>query len=664
MAKRSGSDEGNVGTKRPKQGLLFYEETSSEESSVDDIEWEDVPLYEESEVINVEIQKKEVPSKKKRGKPIQYQKLKFGMHIILMPFLLATLRRRMVWARDERLNRRLKRSVPKVISKKFDRLLRAPFSDQDKKLKTLLLGLVFWFRSHYKINSNGFRQNFNRLSYLIKFSGSNSEMYREVLNNPQNFYGSCPKIQSLEDVRSLAKNRMANRDYLVLFFFIILKNLLGDERDLRLCFALPLPEFQIMPAKVASQIKTGVGRVPNRYDTDLLSPYFWIECKVRDDLYIIDPIVNVDQKRIVMKARADEYVPHIKPLDDLKINYTQRFHYIVSIANDMHMMDVSPRYLDNICYRYFNTPSTVFSSSKPLKSSILFRKFLRKYGTIEKSKEYNSLVDLALQNYKIPKTLIGMKRSDNFTMPSLLKANEVISASTRPVGTFCRGQQTEEYVYWKKDILRLKSRQHWALLGRTVKMDAVPMKSKKVHTMKMRREKRLYMYEIRELYTFEQTIATPKMNNTYLTSVGGRGLITDVYHFKNAHGHVEIYNANLKPDGFEMFAATKETKLLIRQYNRDIRKGIGFLKDKYVVPKLQCLEPLKFLDVVSGFDFKQTPGYAVPVLNQILVNHNDFCRLELLIGQNRELQNLDYWQNLLQALQVKRRIDKQYGNKD
>ena len=116
MAKRSGSDEGNVGTKRPKQGLLFYEETSSEESSVDDIEWEDVPLYEESEVINVEIQKKEVPSKKKRGKPIQYQKLKFGMHIILMPFLLATLRRRMVWARDERLNRRLKRSVPKVLS--------------------------------------------------------------------------------------------------------------------------------------------------------------------------------------------------------------------------------------------------------------------------------------------------------------------------------------------------------------------------------------------------------------------------------------------------------------------------------------------------------------------------------------------------------------------
>lgn len=111
----------------------------------------------------------------------------------MIPFMLFLLKSRMKWIDDERLNRRLRRSVPKLIGKKFkDWDVRDPAFKMDS-LRTLLLGLVLWFRSNYKMNSNGIRQNFNRLQYLIKYADNQNEnsisesTYKKFLKINKNF---------------------------------------------------------------------------------------------------------------------------------------------------------------------------------------------------------------------------------------------------------------------------------------------------------------------------------------------------------------------------------------------------------------------------------------------------------------------------------------------
>lgn len=186
--------------------------------------------------------------RKHNKKAFNYQRLKYGLHLIMIPFMLFLLKSRMKWIDDERLNRRLRRSVPKLIGKKFkDWDVRDPAFKMDS-LRTLLLGLVLWFRSNYKMNSNGIRQNFNRLQYLIKYADNQNEnsisesTYKKVLENQQEFYGNRPLINhGVEDIRKMAKRKMANRDILTLFFFIILENVLPGPKKLALlmlCLAL------------------------------------------------------------------------------------------------------------------------------------------------------------------------------------------------------------------------------------------------------------------------------------------------------------------------------------------------------------------------------------------------------------------------------------------
>ena len=111
------------------------------------------------------------------------------------------------------------------------------------------------------------------------------------------------------------KGKTANRDILTLFFFIILENVLPGPKKLYLCFALPLHDYDIRCNKVKWQIEHGIGKVPNRFDSDLIQPYFWIELEVPTlsdgELYIIDPIAHLGEREMVLKTHEDQFVPYL-----------------------------------------------------------------------------------------------------------------------------------------------------------------------------------------------------------------------------------------------------------------------------------------------------------------------------------------------------------------
>ncbi|CCK68643.1 Rad34p KNAG_0B02010 [Huiozyma naganishii CBS 8797] len=638
------------------------QEDSDTEENFSDTEWEEVPLHQDrNSNVTVTIdaehlirsgpkRKRRLPSisAKSRKENQQIKKLCFGLSIVMIPVMLNTLKERAYWADDIRLNRRLRRSVPKIIVQKFGHLNES--KEMGKSLPTLLLGLVSWFRSNYKINSNGFRQNAKRLKYLLKHPSS--DHYSYILNNPETFYGVRPALDSkniLEGIRNMAKMKMANRDILAVFFAVILQNLIRTDDDsarISICFAFPLIQYD----QAVPNGNDTIDHVPNRFDTDLLQPYFWIQLEILDDLYTIDPIVHLKDDEIVSKHKAGGIIRIFEPKQQQQ---QHNFSYVVAInLKNKIVEDVSPRYLSNLAYRYFN----FIPFRNPWGRSLSRKQYERFLGFLNQANHFDqALLEtsqgmslLAFQNFNPPLNVKDMYTSESFAIKSFLRANEVIDPSAKPVFIWKCGKFNEP-VYWKGDILLLKSRQHWNMLGRAVEREAQPLKRKKFAPLKSKQLGKFYAeYEIRDLFSVDQTYLTPKLPNS---KVGDDGLlitITDVEEFKNKFGNVEIYYEAVKPDGFEIFPLSDQdlnVKGLIRKYN----------KSKKHVRKI------KYVDVVSGFDFKEKRGYAIPVVKSILVNKVDYTILQGLVKKHLELRNLQYWNTLLKKLAIKERLDSTYG---
>ncbi|CCF60577.1 hypothetical protein KAFR_0K02230 [Kazachstania africana CBS 2517] len=647
--------------------LKEYQENGEDnEEILDDIEWEDIPLERSNEEqdLTITIDKRDQSRKKRlearrrnsilRQKILEIRKIQFGLHLVMIPILLRTLQNRVDWCKDQRLNRRLFKSVPKLIVKKFKKDI---FSTTGEigKLRTLLLGLIFWFRSNYKINSNGFRQNFIRLAYLLKFNSSSSgytKKFLDIMNGQEKYYGSRPildKEDPIETIRSMAKKKMANRDILVIFFLIILKNTLPTYQKLSLCFALPLINYKspINLKHIASQMENGEGQVPNKFDSDLLEPYFWIELTMAgadEKMIIIDPIVHLEKDQMVSKVQIDERVSFFQPLDDFKLNINQDFTYVVSIDMDTEVItDVSPRYLGNLCYRYFDfPPDSVYRRSRSYLSYLWFEKYLKALNKVEDVKGRTIMKSIAFKHYSVPTTLKELRQSENFVTMEQLNAHQQINFSgSRPPLLF----RNKVPLYWKDQVINLKSEQHWLILGRRLKAAMRPRRMKKhVNNRK---------YEIKGLYSFDQTLPSLRLPNTIVDpETGSRKQIEDVNYYKNKYGHVEIYCDSLKPKGFEFFQLDPNGKIkaLIKQYNKKI-KG-----------KHSLMPFIKYVEVVSGFDFKQKRGFAIPLINKILVKENDLDRIRPLVQESNELEGLQCWRKFLSRMSISNRLEAQYGD--
>ena len=638
---------------------LFYDESSSsEESDIEDIDWEDIDLTGDI-TVKLKAPLHQNATNKRRRKDKFYHRLRYGLHIIAIPILVATLIKRTNWTQDERLRRRLKRSIPKQITKKIKNWSKSSQDIRISSIRTLLLGLVMWFRANYQINSNGFRQNFYRLHYIFRLDDGNvMKPYREAcLRDQHKYYGERPDIAgNIEDIRTFVRNKKANRDYLTLFFITILREILPADqiKSLRLCFSLPLHNFQISPRNITKLASRDAGKVPNRFDTDLLQPYFWIELHTIDEpdkLYVIDPVVHIEEGNIVKKYNIDEPVDIFEPIKDLNLNVNQWFQYVISCdVKDMTIRDVSARYIPDIYYRYYDrTRGSVLETTRQSKSHHFFMRVLK---STSRYRNDNTVLmkTIAAKNYKLPKSISELKRSPNFKGLRILKQSETVSSKAKPVGKVQYGGKKDK-IYRISDILPLKTRQHWYLLGRTVKEDAKPIRTK---TIPLRKRNAISSAQelnfARELFSYEQTDLTPKYPSSYKDVYGRYHVVCDVDFYKNKYKNVEIYSKSVIPTGFRLM------RTFDKDYKFDLRR---LIKNANVERGRKGQKLIKYLDVVSGFDFRK--GQATPIKTHILVNYMDYRKILSLQKDYIELLRLESWSNFITRLKIKCELEDKYG---
>ena len=70
-----------------------------------------------------------------------------------------------------------------------------------------------------------------------------------------------------------------------------------------------------------------------------------------EELYVIDPTVNLDKESMMHKYNLNEPVRIFEPIHNLRNLVNQKFHYVVNISMDTgKVSDVSPRYISDIFY--------------------------------------------------------------------------------------------------------------------------------------------------------------------------------------------------------------------------------------------------------------------------------------------------------------------------
>lgn len=692
-------DEENSSDDYEEFNNLYNDQSSiSENESISEDEWEDVALdnvvtvnipnrNDQVSLLGKRIQRLSKQRLEQKRKNENLKRLKFSIHLAMIPFMMYTFKQRMKWTTNDRLNKRLRRSVPKTLLRKFKQWsLLSKEKEKADTFSTLLFGLVMWFRDHYRINSNGFRQNNHRLDVLMNQINNKTGRFipsasaKKIFDNQQMYYGSRPCLTKelfdtnetnteyegvISHIRLMAKRKMSNRDILCLFFYVILRNVLPNNvRRLSLCFSLPLVDFDKIDTKKKGH-NSILEAVPNQFDSDLLQPYFWIELSLDGiTTYVIDPVVHLEKKEIISKFQSAEVVRLFSTNNryDNTIDSKQKFYYVLRMNNGSDVMeDVSPRYIENLYYRYMKLPhDSIIRKSRNFISYRIFKKWLDSInGGSDINQESDTLTSdmyskIAFKHITFPKSLHELKRSDNFTTREMLHKRQIVVLNNNypPISMIIRSSAKRRIeLIWKNQVVNLKSRQHWLILGRAIRSGERSLKFKIAKKNKKQFFSNDNEYEIKELFSWEQTIPSLKLKSYYVDQYNIKRKITDVNFYRNKFNNVEIYLEYNKPEGFRFIKlkGLVDIKALIRKYNKSVKRD----PEKHI---------LKYLDVVSGFNFKQKRGYAVPVIEKIMVNDSDYKILSGMIKYQTEVVGLQLWLTFLNKLQVKDKLDKTYGD--
>lgn len=385
---------------------------------------------------------------------------------------------------NQRVLRKLKKLLPDLLMsnhlKKFNKLRKNLESmspeaklELDKHLIYILKYLIKWFRKNFKHDSNGLRV----LGYMP--TGKDAKDYF-----PQN----AKPILSEGDLLSIVKKFKHNRDTGAEVFTALLRSI-GFES--RLVFSLPLLNTSKNEKR---QPKLNQEILKVNKDNDLIFPYFWTE--------LINPI---DPSEIIIIEtqcfyEEEKNLTRIKrfgtsPKGNLHRYYTDRFypiqsqfcqmsmHYVLSFSKDNLIIDVSPRYMKDISYRWFNRLDLRTELGR---SSLLLQSLIRIFN---RHKEYthfdnlelDGLRNTAMINYVIPTNFSAMKRSPNFITESTLRYNEVIIPNSECL-KIIKLDSRKEPVYFKNSLLIGKSESQWKFLGRSVKPEEIgkPIKTTKL----------------------------------------------------------------------------------------------------------------------------------------------------------------------------------------
>lgn len=652
----------------------LFQETSSEDDSM----WEDVPLEvspvthaESSDTLSLTIGRYR---SNKHDKWVQKQRYRRTIHHLGMICYLLTARRRNKWISNPRILKQLKKLLPdsfiqgrhKSFKKAYKKFLRhndvASKESAQLQFKNILKYLIKWFRLNYKLNLHG-----------IRVSGYVNDVQKARKTPFRYFPCTAPPIKNVEDFRAVIKAFKHNRDTGAQLLTGLIRSL-GFEA--RLVFSLPL-----LPTKELGLVQpvNDKPRMQHTKDIDLLYPYFWTEVIDPCDescIHLVEAISfeNDSDRLVTLKSYDLNEEVHPKNLHNF---YTSRYcptlskdvrmtmQYVVALEKCNNVIDVSPRYMKNIAYRYYKHSRI---SRESLRSLVLFRSLIylcngKRLLLANKSKEQDILRKVALINNDLPKSYSDAQKNLNFCVPSLLKYNETIAPGAKVFGKLYLPKfNRKEPIYLRRDVTIGRSEEQWRLLGRCIKEDQFPFPVKKIENILPRTLKRRRIHNSNKLngddhlnfthiYLFDQTQYIKRPSLTVLES--GKVSLP-----RNEWGNIEIFSRNMVP----------------RECVWVTLSNIEDALSDYVQKKFTCPinTPIEYVPVVTGFNFKSKPGYAIPIRDGVIVLERDeviikriwlHYKTEMFQNSKRKLklECLRSWNTLVRTLRIKARLDDTYG---
>lgn len=665
------SDDENGSRKRQRLDL-----DDSCELDIDDTdfsEWEDIavsgPALPESFSINIESDNEEKLRQHKRDRLkelMRRKRIRLGLQYLSIVSYTLHLKKRNQLIASRKVLKKLKKLVPETIGTKLSQLRRLlkqyeesknieVKSEADKLLVYILKYFIKWHRLNYKINSNGMRV----LGYLPEGE------------SPEGYYPSnSPAISSTSELMSVIKGFKHNRDTGAVIFTAILRSLGFNSR---LVMSLPLLSTS---KHVKLQPKLDGEKLDRNKDNDLLYPYYWTELVNpldSSEIFVIETMCFYEEDdRLVRLLRYSTTKVTKNSLDNYftstyfpktdQFNQMPPSQYIFSIDENGFLLDVSPRYIEDISYRYFNKLDLRTESGR---TALLVQSLIRYFNQNKTYKPSdNSELDLlrlvALVNYSLPSTFTSIKRSPNFVTHSTLLYNEVIDPSLQNVGKVKFDKWKSEPVFFKNSVIVGKSEQQWKFLGRSILPTQLnnPIKTTRGYQPRTIYRRRIFNYNTinnmdesneTKLYSFSQTCPYIKEVVTY---INGEAILP-----RNKYGNIEIFKETMIPDGCIWLKLTGIEKIL-----NDYRR---FPKD------YSMDEGIKYVPVVIGFDFRAKAGRAIPVKEGVLLLKEQEViakriwirgkiKLNRLNMKRKEELALRGWHVFLRRLEIKQRVDSHY----
>ena len=413
---------------------------------------------------------------------------------------------------------------------------------------------------------------------------------------------------------------------------------------------------------IAALPARGLGAATVSFDKDLTFPNYWTE--------VLSPVTNkylaVDALVKPVIATNRELVESLEPRGAKAEKSRQVMAYVVGFSHDGTAKDVTVRYLKRQTLpgktkgvRYPIEKIPVYNKHGKVKGHETFDWFktaMRGYTRgsrehpiteLDEAEDSTELKPAKPQKKEVKEgeeTLQYYKQSPEFVLERHLRREEALLPDALPVKVFRSkgkgGQESEENVYLRKDVVAVKSAETWHKQGRAPVKGEEALKRVPYRAATTRRRRDIAEAEaatgekvLQGLYCFEQTdwIIPPPIRN---------GVIP-----KNEYGNIDLFVEHMCPEG----AVHVPYRGAMR-----VCKRMG----------------VDYAEAVVDFEFGHR--MAVPVIQGVVVaeEYHDEVMAELAKDEaersrkedeKRRKASLAMWRKMLMGMRIVERIHQDYG---
>ncbi|GHJ87232.1 hypothetical protein NliqN6_3634 [Naganishia liquefaciens] len=382
--------------------------------------------------------------------------------------------------------------------------------------------------------------------------------------------------------------------------------------------------YRLKKAKPKPKIVETVGAPKKKKKALDLSnepPVFWAEVYSRPD----QRWIPVDPIRGTIKRKKD-----FEPSSDTG---PIRMLYVIAFEEDGHARDVTVRYAKNFAAKTVKLRVPARKDKEDWWERIL--KMLQRPYRLNRDDLEDAELETSQISEGMPMVLQGFKDHPLYVLERHLKREEVIMPK-KEVGKF-RG----EPVYRRANVVSCKTAENWMRIGRKIRPREEPLKwvKQRAVTLDRRRAQELAIQEGHE--PLQQGLYAEWQTEIYRPPP-----IKDDIIPTNAFGNIDLYVETMLPEGAVHLPY----------------KGIAKVAKQLGIP---------YAEACTGFEFKKQR--AIPVITGIVVAQGQEETLmeayweSAAAAEERALTKkqglaIKRWQKLIQGIQIRRRLQHQYGD--